>query len=328
MSDTLKHNFQSAKADVGDATLVRPSNWNAEHTLGIVLLNNSGSQQLVNTVCVLDPSTDDAFTTTSVSGDKRPVVIVTTTINAGATGIVKSSGHVVVKVQNAVARGDLLRTSATPGALEKATNEEYTVGYATTAFAGPGNGTVEAYMWGQTSVSLTGSLQMWGSTSTPFGWLLCDGTAVSRATYSDLFALVGTSFGVGDGSTTFNLPNFKSRMAIGLDAGDANMDTIGEQGGSKTKTISTPNLPSHTHTTPNHTHTTPAHSHNTTISTADGVGSIHPATAAASDNAPFSTATDGGGTTGTAAPTTDATGSGTAFDVLNPFMAVNFVIKY
>ena len=51
--------------------------------------------------------------------------------------------------------------------------------------------------------------------SIPAGYLNCDGTAVSRSTYSALFALIGTTYGAGDGSSTFNVPNLASRMAIG-----------------------------------------------------------------------------------------------------------------
>ena len=126
-----------------------------------------------------------------------------------------------------------------------------------------------------------GSIFMWPTTSAPSGFLLCDGTAVSRATYATLFALIGTTFGVGDGSTTFNLPNFKQRMPIGRDATQAACDTIGETGGSFNHTHTTPThqhtiaghthdmgnhvhgQPAHTHTTPDHSHSVPAHFHDT-----------------------------------------------------------------
>lgn len=53
---------------------------------------------------------------------------------------------------------------------------------------------------------LTGEVKMWPSNTIPNGFLLCDGSAISRTTYATLFAVVGTTYGVGDGSTTFNLP--------------------------------------------------------------------------------------------------------------------------
>ena len=91
-----------------------------------------------------------------------------------------------------------------------------------------------------------GSLIMWGTTSAPNGWLICDGSAVSRTTYSDLFAVIGTTFGVGNGSTTFNLPQLKSKFPAGYNSADTDFDTMGETGGVKTHT--------HTGTTEGHTH--------------------------------------------------------------------------
>lgn len=79
----------------------------------------------------------------------------------------------------------------------------------------------------------TGALMLWPTDTPPGGWLLCDGSAVSRTTYADLFAVVGETFGVGDGSTTFNLPDLRHRVAVGKDSGDAAFDAIGETGGAK-----------------------------------------------------------------------------------------------
>jgi microcystin-dependent protein len=84
----------------------------------------------------------------------------------------------------------------------------------------------------------TGSVVMYGAVSAPPGWLLCDGMAVSRATYPDLWALLGTRFGAGDGSTTFNVPNMQARFP--------RMDTaaLATAGGSA----------AHTHTMNGHDH--------------------------------------------------------------------------
>lgn len=78
----------------------------------------------------------------------------------------------------------------------------------------------------------TGALMPFAGSSAPAGWLLANGTAVSRTTYSKLFAVIGTSYGVGNGSTTFNLPDGRSRYFIGLDSGSASNDALGETGGS------------------------------------------------------------------------------------------------
>ena len=53
-------------------------------------------------------------------------------------------------------------------------------------------------------------------TSVPYGWLNCDGSAVSRTTYADLFAAIGTAYGTGNGSTTFNLPNSDGDMILAV----------------------------------------------------------------------------------------------------------------
>lgn len=70
-----------------------------------------------------------------------------------------------------------------------------------------------------TASDFTGLILMWGGAAAPTGWLLCQGQAVSRATYADLFAIIGTTYGEGDGSTTFNLPDMKGRTVIGSGTG-------------------------------------------------------------------------------------------------------------
>lgn len=77
---------------------------------------------------------------------------------------------------------------------------------------------IKAYvdaLGGQTYLVPTGAVLPYGGSSAPSNFLLCDGTAVSRATYSTLFAVIGTTYGVGNGSSTFNLPNLKNRVPIG-----------------------------------------------------------------------------------------------------------------
>jgi microcystin-dependent protein len=81
----------------------------------------------------------------------------------------------------------------------------------------------------------TGLIIPWSSTSIPSGFLECDGSAVSRSTYSALFAVIGTTYGSGDGSTTFNLPDLNEKLAIkkgasnslGQTAGSANSSSAG-----------------------------------------------------------------------------------------------------
>jgi len=99
----------------------------------------------------------------------------------------------------------------------------------------------------------TGTIHMWLMGTAPSGFLLLNGALVSRTTYAALFALWGTTFGAGDGSTTFGLPDARARMPVGYTSTDTDYNALGKTGGSKTI--------SHSHSTPNHVHSVPAHSH-------------------------------------------------------------------
>jgi len=85
-----------------------------------------------------------------------------------------------------------------------------------------------------------GVIVMWGGASIPSNrWLVCNGQAVNRTTYARLFQRYGTTWGAGDGSTTFNLPNMQDRFPRGSGASNA----IGTNGGADTKTLTAPNVP-------------------------------------------------------------------------------------
>jgi microcystin-dependent protein len=156
-------------------------------------------------------------------------------------------------------------------------------------------------------------------------WLICDGKAISRATYATLFALVGTTWGAGDGSTTFNLPDFRGRVPLGgnnaslpnAKNGSYATRNLAATGGEESHVLITAELPSHTHTI-----TDPGHFH-------------------ASNSGSFVTSTAGAdaGTTGTnyrtetnaASATTGITiantGSDAAHENMPPFLVANFIMK-
>ena len=130
----------------------------------------------------------------------------------------------------------------------------------------------------------------------PAGFFVKNGAAISRATYWRLFAAVGTTWGVGDGSTTFNLPNLVDRMSLGA----GNLYALGSTGGSPTHTNTLAELAAHTHTT--------------LVNTA----SINTRTAGSD-----SYNVDNGG-----AAATGSAGSGSPWSILNPYAAEIPIIKF
>ena len=93
----------------------------------------------------------------------------------------------------------------------------------------------------------TGVISAYAGSSAPTGYLLCDGTAVSRTTYSALYSAIGTTYGAGDTTTTFNVPNLKGKVAVGRDSSQSEFDALAETGGAKTVTLTTGQLPSFNH---------------------------------------------------------------------------------
>jgi len=128
-----------------------------------------------------------------------------------------------------------------------------------------------------TSSLPTGSITAYGGspvTGAPGGWLMCDGSAVSRTTYSALFTVAGTAYGAGDGSTTFNLPDLRSRFPLGssswngsayVSSGSLMTRQPGQTGGEENHVLVTAELPAHNHgiSDPGHTHgiSDPTHNH-------------------------------------------------------------------
>ena len=109
-----------------------------------------------------------------------------------------------------------------------------------------------------------GTIQMHTAAAAPTAtgnggtWLICDGTAISRTTYSALFSLVGTAYGAGDGSNTFNVPDLRSRSPIGYNTASItgrSTRAIAASGGEEAHQLSEGELEQHSHVIPNTTHT-------------------------------------------------------------------------
>lgn len=95
-----------------------------------------------------------------------------------------------------------------------------------------------------------GTIMDFGGTVVPTGFrfLLCDGSEVSRSLYSDLFNVIGTRFGEGDGVSTFNLPDFRGRVAVGAGQGGGLTNrTLADKGGEETHKLTQSEMPKHRH---------------------------------------------------------------------------------
>lgn len=92
-----------------------------------------------------------------------------------------------------------------------------------------------------------GVIKMFAGSVAPTGYLLCDGSEISRTTYSNLFNIIGTTYGIGDESTTFNLPNLKGKVPVGLDSNDTNFNSLSKTGGTPTVTLGIQQIPEHKH---------------------------------------------------------------------------------
>lgn len=157
-----------------------------------------------------------------------------------------------------------------------------------------------------------GSIQMWPTVTAPTGYLLCTGTAVSRSTYSALFAVVGTTFGVGDGTTTFNLPNYSDRMPIG----SGTIGALAATGGSKDAIVV------------NHTHTATVtdSGHNHALVPNGNSGSPGSGNNFVGSNFTGVAQTTATATTGITVANSSTGSSGTNAN-LPPYLSINFIIK-
>jgi microcystin-dependent protein len=186
----------------------------------------------------------------------------------------------------------------------------------------------------ENSASLpAGTIVQWPGATAPANWLICDGAAISRTEYASLFAAVGVQYGAGNGTTTFNLPNLKGRVAVGFDALQSEFDVLGEVGGAKTHTLTASEMPSHTHTFSGTTSSNGSHSHTSSSGTGFitdlGAGTV--LNTASGGNYGFrnngSSTASAGDHTHTYSGTTSSSGSGSSHNNLQPYIVLNYIIK-
>lgn len=191
-----------------------------------------------------------------------------------------------------------------------------------------------------------GEIYMYAGSTAPAGFIICDGSSISRTTYSELFDVIGTTYGTGDGSTTFNLPDLSGRVIIGVSSNYS----IGNVGGEEAHSLTVNEMPSHAHKIAPHTHentitvTTPKLTHSITQPTftyaspsglSRNIGSGFYGTTStnatrsgnvAIRNHVASGCTKSGGVLDCAAFDTGSAGSGQAHNNLQPFVTVNYII--
>lgn len=200
-----------------------------------------------------------------------------------------------------------------------------------------------------------GAILPYGGATAPTGWKLCDGSAISRTDFAALFGVLSTTYGAGNGTSTFNLPDLRGRVPVGVDgaAGRLNAalhpDLLGQSGGVETIALSADesgmnghvhsgNIPSHTHSgnAPSHTHAFSGQTGSPlegTIGRQTGTGTVSPPSHthaySGSTGGPSATAFTTGGPSATGFTTGGPTGAAAASAHKNvpPYQVVNFIIK-
>jgi microcystin-dependent protein len=299
----------------------------AEAISGAVNLNVAGSGDF--TLTTANAAEDQArYATLVLTGTltgNRNVIIPSSPKNY--TILNQTSGAFTITVKQAAGTGFALPATGPSIAVATSTTCIDAVGatlYTKTLLAAT---SVDAALGVLGNPAPTGVITEYGGSSAPTGWLLCDGAAVSRTTYANLFAVIGTTYGIGDNSTTFNVPDRRGRFGIG-----ANVTfPRGSVGGTLTTdgtALTVGQLPAHTHT--GTTSTNGNHTHGFTYQFG-GASAGNNLVNSAGTGGPQSL---GGGGVQAAGDhnhtfTTDATGSGQVHThtYTPPYIASNYIIK-
>lgn len=154
--------------------------------------------------------------------------------------------------------------------------------------------------------SCTGEIKLFPSATLPSGWLICDGSAISRVAYVGLFGVLGTTYGAGDGTTTFNLPDLRGKVVTGYDASQTEFNTLGKSGGEKTHTITLAESPAHNHINGTFQYLLESTGQNTAASTDATAGEVNLSTKGQIQSA----------------------GGGQPHNNLQPYITMHYIIKY
>jgi microcystin-dependent protein len=208
--------------------------WGSGTAATDITLARSGTRTLTLTGSEIITPGNTADTALLIKGLASQTGLLLDIQNSAGTSEFSVTNSGVVTTPQIVATGSITAPTRSPG--------DNTTNVATTAFV------TAAIVAGVPSGIPAGVVAQWAGGAAPTGWLLCDGSAVSRTTYATLFGAIGTTFGTGDGSTTFNLPDSRGRAVIGAGTGSGLTNRVkGTNGGAETVALTTSNLPSHDH---------------------------------------------------------------------------------
>ena len=309
-----------------------------------------GSPSGENTITISPPDADKLY---FVQNDTSQIATFTqgsganVSVAAGKQAIIyadgKGSGAAVIEIKPNAADASVVTATLADDAVTAAKIADDAVGAAAVADNSigaaainiDGNGTSgqavvsdgDGSFSYQSNIIPAGSVIPFAGLSAPTGFLLCDGSAVSRTTYATLFAALdnGNIYGAGDGSSTFNLPDLRGRVVAGQDdmggssgnnltglSGGVNGDTLGATGGSETHTLTTAQLAAHTHSFSDTDSITAMKFLN------DGLGVNRGGSGQSSSSGSITVSISG---------TTGSKGSGNAHNNVQPTIILNYIIK-
>ena len=168
---------------------------------------------------------------------------------------------------------------------------------------------------------LVGEIKMWAGDTVPYGWLLCDGSEVSKTEYPYLYSSIGDLWGTPSSSSNFKLPNLTGRVPVGYNSVDTDFSTVGKTGGEKTHPLSPTELPSHKHP--------PFHKGNRLLTynySTTGEGVSERKVAATTSGNYIAPVVNSSKTEWVGADYTGPTGGGAAHNNLQPYAVVKYII--
>lgn len=271
---------------------------------GIMLQVNASDGSGGSNQVLVDASGSTIFSgATSSSVSPGQVAIGGGQIRTGGTIVVQDGSAAAVQVQGGVTAANVTvsrSTQATASEVVRGDDPRLTN-------ARPASGGNADTIGGQSPAAFapiqaampTGAVLPYAGYVAPSGWALCDGAAISRSAYPYLFGVIATTYGSGDGSTTFNVPDLRGRMIVGMGSGSGlSARSLGQKGGEENHTLSVAEMPTHSH---------------------DAL-MRQPGGSSGGDAAPH--------TTGTATPGVNAsTGGSQPHNNMPPYIVINYIIK-